>query len=433
MTKLFAKFIYSTTDFAHKVLSKFVNEKFLAEWKPIHLCWWFIKHDLVIPQYFIGVGAPVSYWLEPGGDADFGIGLWTGTTGTAPTVVQDFVHGFHQYSIQPSTSASGAVYRTGAFVTSSPWNDCSVWVYFNALPSSGVTQLFGADKTVGGTHVWAVQITSGGVLQFIDAASGTQIGSNGATLTTGVWYRISVIAGIGNTSGTGNLLTVYVNGVSSITASAFAITNIGAGVFWLGTVNASNTCDVRYSDIWTYTGGASNVADPGNLWVTAKRPVSNGTTNGFTTQIGSGGSGYGSGHAPQVNERPASTTNGWSMVGAGSAVTEEYTIEGQSVGDVSIVGATQLFVSGWIYASSLAGETANTIINNVATGTAALTSTPTFFTLIATATATYPVGGTDIGIKTTTALTTVSLYECGILIGFVPSATTVNSNFLAFM
>ena len=31
--------------------------KWLKEWKPIHLCWWFVKHNLPIPPYFIGTAA----------------------------------------------------------------------------------------------------------------------------------------------------------------------------------------------------------------------------------------------------------------------------------------------------------------------------------------------------------------------------------------
>ncbi len=31
--------------------------KFLLEWKPIHLCWWFIKHGYPIPKYFIGAAS----------------------------------------------------------------------------------------------------------------------------------------------------------------------------------------------------------------------------------------------------------------------------------------------------------------------------------------------------------------------------------------
>ena len=69
--------------------------------------------------------------------------------------------------------------------------------------------------------------------------------------------------------------------------------------------------------------------DPGAILVTAKRPFTNGTTeDGFTTQIGASGSGYGSGHTPQVNERPLSQTNGWSVIGAGGRRSRKNTTSG---------------------------------------------------------------------------------------------------------
>ena len=183
--------------------------------------------------------------------------------------------------------------------------------------------------------------------------------------------------------------------------------------------------DFRTSD--HYVDNSSSLTDTGNIWVTAKRPVSNGTTNGFTTQIGSGGSSYGSGHSPQVNERPLSTTNGWSMVGAGSAVTEEYNIEAKNVGDIDLSKATIVDWLGWVSASSLAGETGNIILGGSSVAQA-ITSTATLYTAIK-GSATYPAGtGTDIGFQTTTALTTVSLYECGVVVAYIP-----NSNFLMFM
>src|SRR6185436_9856514 len=114
-----------------------------------------------------------------------------------------------------------------------------------------------------------------------------------------------------------------------------------------------------------YVDSSASLTDTGNIWVTAKRPNANGTTNGFTTQIGSGGSGYGTGHSPQVNERVLSTTNGWSMVGAGSAVTEEYNIESAAAGDIDISSANYVDVMGWVYASSLVNETASIIVNGV--------------------------------------------------------------------
>jgi hypothetical protein len=167
-----------------------------------------------------------------------------------------------------------------------------------------------------------------------------------------------------------------------------------------------------------YVDNRTDLTDPGDVRVTAKRPFANGTTNGFTTQIGAGGSGYGSGHAPQVNERPLSQTNGWSMVGAGAAVTEEYSVEGASVGDVDVSIHPIYDWSSWVFAKSLASETASLIVGG-ATSNIALTSTATAFQKAAGSTI-YPVGSTDVGIITDTSLTTVSLYECGVLIAFSP-------------
>jgi hypothetical protein len=170
-----------------------------------------------------------------------------------------------------------------------------------------------------------------------------------------------------------------------------------------------------------YIDNSSSLTDTGNIWVTAKRPVANGTTNGFSTQIGSGGSGYGTGHSPQVNERPLSTTNGWSMVGAGSAVTEEYNIEGKSVGDIDISTATIIDWLGWVSIKALAGETGNVIIDGASVAQA-ITTTATLYTKIK-GSATYPAGtGADIGFQTTTALTTVSLYECGVIVAYIPAS-----------
>ena len=33
-------------------------KRILNEWKPIHLCWWFEKHNFKIPRYFIGKKPP---------------------------------------------------------------------------------------------------------------------------------------------------------------------------------------------------------------------------------------------------------------------------------------------------------------------------------------------------------------------------------------
>ena len=181
-------------------------------------------------------------------------------------------------------------------------------------------------------NIASVKITSTGVLQLWNRLNDNQIGSNGATLSTGQWYSITLAYTIISTSV--NRFELFVNSVSTISVTNATLTSTGSTGVKIGNQNNNATLDFRTSD--HYVDDSSSLTDTGDIWVTAKRPVSNGTTNGFSTQIGSGGSGYGSGHSPQVNERPLSTTNGWSMVGAGSAVTEEYNIEGKSVGDINI-------------------------------------------------------------------------------------------------
>ncbi len=170
-----------------------------------------------------------------------------------------------------------------------------------------------------------------------------------------------------------------------------------------------------------YVDSGSNLKDPGNIWVTAKRPNANGTANNFSTQVGSGGSGYGTGHSPQVNERPLSTTNGWSVVGAGSAVTEEYNVENTAAGDIDISNPniSIIDVAGWVNASSLVGETTNIILNGSSLSQA-ITSTNTTYTKFA-GSPIYPLGaGADIGIQTDTSLTTVTLNELGVMVAYIP-------------
>ena len=350
-------------------------------------------------------------FLEPGGDADFLVGTTNGFWGTGSGVVvaTDFVHGGHKKSIKYGTVAN--ILSTGA-VLSDAGSRISFYIYFNVLPTPGASVLFQLVNASNATVVDFLMLATG-VIRLRNGAS-TQIGTNGAALSAGQWYRISLAYTI--TSTTVNRFELFVNGISSISITNATLTNITTNALRIANFNA-NGVDFRTSD--HYIDNSSSLTDPGNIWVTAKRPVSNGTTNGFTTQIGAGGSGYGSGHSPQVNERPLSTTNGWSMVGAGSAVIEEYNIEGQSAGDINITGATIVDWVGWASMKTLVAETVQMIIDgaNVAQ---AITTTIKLYTKIK-GSATYPAGtGADIGVTTDTSLTTVSLYECGIIVAYIP-------------
>lgn len=367
-------------------------------------------------------------FLEPGGDATFNVattttgGFWSSTSGAS--IATDFVHGSHIKSIKYTAGNNDNV-RTNNVVTGASGR-FSFYIYFTAFASgSGSTFLRLLDTS--GNIVNALLVSSVGVIKLFEAS--VQIGSNGTTtLSTGTWYRISVAYTISSTSV--NEYRVYLDGNQIITVTNATLTRtLTAGItngLFIGNPSF-DSIDFRSSD--HYVDDSSALTDPGNIWVTAKRPNANGNTNGFTTQIGSGGSGYGTGHSPQVNERALSTTNGWSKVGTGSAIKEEYLIEAANIGDIDITGATLKEFMGWIYASSLASETATMILDGPL-NSVALTSTNTMFTQFSGATV-YPGSGEDIGLQTSTTVTTVSLYECGILVAYIPAAgaavTTINN------
>ncbi|MGH7745429.1 MAG: hypothetical protein ACREQ5_11645, partial [Candidatus Dormibacteria bacterium] len=371
-----------------------------------------------IIYFAMGSSKITSQFLEPGGDTDFGIGFWTGHgSGGSPTVATDFVNGSHIKSLKFSTSVNN-VYVYKQAIGADSGGRISMYVYLNALPSAAAS-LFGMETVGDGSIVFQVQITSGGVLQLGNGGS-TQMGSNGSTLSTGTWYRLCLTWNI--TSSSVNTFKLFKGGTIDITVTNATLTGTGTSDLVVGTYGGITTFpDLRVSDI--YVDDSTGNTDPGNIWVTAKRPNANGTTNGYTTQIGSGGSSYGTGHSPQVNERPNSDTNGWSMVGAGSAITEEYNIESVSQGDINITSSTIVDYVGWVRSKSLASETAQIIVNGVSSNIS-LTSTTAFFTKVAGST-TYPAGsGSDIGEITSTDLTTVSLYEAGVIVAYVPSVVT---------
>lgn len=272
----------------------------------------------------------------------------------------------------------------------------------------------------GSLGVFRLGMNNSGTLILYGADGTTQYGSNGPNLSANTDYEICVVYTITDT--THNTFTVYVNGVSQITATNVTLVRTGTdqiifGVFAHNTLGANVTV---FSAHWYVDDGTSGY--PGAIRVTAKLPIANGTTNGFTTQIGAGGSGVGAGHSPQVNERPNSDSNGWSIVTVASAITEEYNIQSVSAGDVDITGATIVDYAGWLRSKALTSETAQIIVNNV-NNNISLTSSIAFFSQIA-GSSTYPAGtGTDIGEISAAIATTISLYECGIVVAYIAAST----------
>lgn len=365
-------------------------------------------------------------FLEPGGDATFNAtavnGFWRAIA-AAPAVATDFVHGGHIKSIKYRPSNQDTV-KSPLAVLADAGGRISFYFYMVTLPNA-LAQIM-LIKNITPNTIAGVAITSAGVLQLVNDVP-TQIGSNGPTLATGTWYRISLAFTVSST--TVNRFEAFVNGVSAVSVTNTTLNFTGSDNFWIGNLPLNTALDCRSSD--HYVDDSSALTDTGDIWVTAKRPFANGTANNFTTQIGAGGSGYGSGHAPQVNERVVSTTNGWSILGAGSSITEEYTIEGKSVGDIDITSATIVDYSGWVLASSTLSEAVSLVVGG-SSKSITTTSTVTIFQAAA-GSSTYPAGNTDIGIITNTAATTFNLYECGVMVAYTPSAAVANSGFLNLM
>lgn len=349
-----------------------------------------------------------TIFIEPGGDATFDTSLWLGTARGAPAVATDFVHGSHLRSIKYRAanndallSGAGSATTTGRF---------SAWIYLNVLNTAVATFIGIEDNT--SSIIARVRFSATNTLQLWSGSA--QLGSDGAKVTSGGWHRVCFNWNI--TSTTVNTLVVFFDGAQTISVTNQTLSSSAVDHISIGNESSESVLDMRSSD--HYLDNSGSASDVGNIWVTAKLPFSNGTTNGFTTQIGSGGSGYGSGHAPQINERALSTTNGWSQTVTGVAITEEYSIEPQIGGDISTAKSVIVDFMGWVYASSGSSETASIIVAGNSSNIS-LTSTNTMFEKIAGSTQ-YPSGNTDIGITTSTTSTTVSLYECGVVVAFIP-------------
>lgn len=365
-------------------------------------------------------------FIEPGGDATYTVtttnGTWPTLLGTVPTVASDFVHSTHTRSLKPGINAqSQLLTETGTI--SDAGARISLRVYINVLPNA-TAQIFHL-RSSSGAVTNSLMITSAGVLQLWKGTSTSQIGSDGATLSTGAWYRLSLAYTI--TSASVNRFELYVNGASSISATNAAST-VGTSRPAFGNVAADTTFDWRISDV--YVDNDNTLTDPGDVYVTAKLPFANGTASDFTTAVGgTTGSGYGTGHAPNVNERALNTSHAYAVTTSGVAASSEtFSIEPAATGDFDLSSVTILGVLGWVSAKSLANMTAMLVLNGVSFSTN-LTSTIAVARKIS-GSNTYPSGGDAIGLTTDAiTATTVTLYEAGIMIAY-KAASSGSAKFL---
>ena len=362
----------------------------------------------------------VTKFIESGSSATQGFEFFSGTdmgTGGAVTSDAQAVLGSVR-SIKCTNGASntwGGVYVLGIMADAGRRVSFGFRFTGTPNPSNGGSPFLGVGG--GGHFQFFIGINTSNKLVLMDDA-GTTLATGTTVLTTSTDYRISFAYTI--TSTTINTITIFLNGNSEIAASNVTLLFTGSDQInfeWAaGTPTAGANMIAYFAHIFIDDGTSG---DPGNIRVTAKLPIANGTTNGMTST--GTPSGTGSGNARFVNERPINTSNFVSVVAAGSAITEEYNLQTVSQGDVDITGATIVDYTGWLYAKALLSETGKIIVNNVQTNIS-LVNANTLFTKIA-ASSTYPAGtGTDIGIVTATTATTVSLYEAGIIIAYIPAA-----------
>lgn len=360
--------------------------------------------------------AIVTTFLEAGTDETFGFAFYTAST-NATSVTSPVNTG--PRAIRLKGNIVGGQLNSPTGILSDTGSQMSFYFRTDVLPASSSIS-FLQIKQAGGTLVYNMAIRSDGLI--LSAPTGATSVNGTTVLAVNTWYRICVSYYITNT--TTFQFQVYVQPVNGSvildsTANAGTLTNVTTSAFTFSSSNLT-TRSHYYDDIYTATGGASSSSQPdtGDIHVTVKRPFANGTTNGFTAT--GTPSGYGSGNAQYVNERPSNVNNYVSVVGVGSAITEEYNIENIATGDVDLRGVTIIDYMGWVLAKALATETGQIIVNGIASNIS-ITTSDVLFTKVAGSTV-YPAGtGTDVGIITSTTVTTVTLEECGMVFAYKPN------------
>lgn len=127
LKKIIANIITFFTELAHFILSVFVSEEKLLEWKPIHLCWWFKKNGFEIPKYFIAGWDPPTVTTQAcdneTGDSVDGHGNITALgDGTPTTRGFCYIEGTSgDPTTADSTESENGTFGTGAYtLTISP-------------------------------------------------------------------------------------------------------------------------------------------------------------------------------------------------------------------------------------------------------------------------------------------------------------------------
>ena len=354
-------------------------------------------------RWQIASDSPGTLWLESGTDATQGLEWWN-PIGNAP-VTDTAQKNTGPRSIKANGGASNltSLVRKSGILADAGRRICA-YVNFTNKPANNVRIILARAFSL--ADVIAIRITSGGVLQL--DSNGTQIGSNGSTLSTGTWYHLCLTYTI--TSSTVFDLRVFKD---SSTAD-ISVTNSG-------TLAATNSDTVEIG--WGESPGANNVMNfddiyiddstantyPGDIRVTAKLPSTT-NANNFDATLGTG----------VVNQRPISETDGKQDATANTpGATQNYTLETASGGDVDMSGNTIVTRFAWVWAKKGNGSTstAATIFDNGSETSITLTTSSSLLDVI-TDSSSYPSNAAGIGMRAIDGGSDTFFYEGGTLIGF---------------
>ena len=279
------------------------------------------------------------------------------------------------------------------------------WFRTSALPSASTRIM---QVSVGSFNL-AVTLSSAGHLQLTTGnGATTQLGSDGTTtIATDTVYRIALALTI--TNSTTFSAKVFVNESTTDISVTNSGTLAGGGDSYVGSVDSQATSlTLYYSNIYADDDGS--VTDPGNVQVTAKLPTT-ANANNFGTTIGTGA----------VDERPFSISNGVERPDS-SQSTQNYAIQAAGTGDVDLTGATIVGYVGWILAKGTTGGIGTPKITVNGTDTAITLTNGAALFQEATTSATYPSNAATIGMVSTGAGDDTFLYECGIMVAYLPAA-----------
>lgn len=343
-------------------------------------------------------------------------GTKSGTTAVDTTVKE---HGYSSIKASATaTPASAYVARNACLGTARRISMRSqfsgAWSSTNS-PGTGFIRVM----ATAAAEIFSLTIGSTGIVRL--ATGATILGtSSGAALTAGTWYRFTVCYSI--TSTTVYDIRVYQDGVLIISSTNGLPTTLPSAapvdlrLGLTGSVMAANAVH-NFQDV--YVDDVSDLTDPGNVRVTAKRPAGLGATNAFDTLVGSGTNRW-----DRVSERPISTANG--MTQAGTALArEQFTVEAAAVGDDNLTGAPILGWAGWTHFTVVAAAgsvLAKPVVNGVDQSYTTVAASGAYQTTYhAIASTSYPSGNTAIGLASTGSAVDTTLGECGVYVAYTPA------------